>query len=97
MISSLELFNISCKKWLHDFKKGEYTPINLEYHTPGKKLRIICFSAPDLNPLEHLCDILGRKIREITPSVQTLLEREAALHREWQRILSSRQNVWSRV
>ena len=40
----------------------------------------------DLNPLEHLWDILGGKIREITPQVQTLLELEAALHQEWQQI-----------
>ena len=46
--------------------------------------------SPDLNPLEHLWDILGRKIREITPPVQTLLELEAALHREWQQIPQQR-------
>ena len=46
--------------------------------------------SPDLNPLEHLWDILGRKIREITPPVQTLLELEAALHRKWQQISQQR-------
>ena len=46
--------------------------------------------SPDLNPLEHLWDILGLKIREITPPVQTLLELEAALHREWQQIPQQR-------
>ena len=46
--------------------------------------------SPDLNPLEHLWDILGRKIREITPPVLTLLELEAALHREWQQIPQQR-------
>ena len=46
--------------------------------------------SPDLNPLEHLWDILGRKICEITPPVQTLLELEAALHREWQQIPQQR-------
>ena len=52
--------------------------------------------APDLNPLEHLWDILGRLIREITPPVQTLLQLEAALHQEWQRSLSSGYNAWLR-
>ena len=46
--------------------------------------------SPDLNPLEHLWDILGRKIREITPPVQTILELEAALHQEWQQISQQR-------
>ena len=46
--------------------------------------------SPDLNPLEHLWDILGRKICEITPPVPTLLELEAALHREWQQIPQQR-------
>ena len=47
------------------------------------------FLKPDLNPLEHL-DILRRKISEITPLVQTLLELESALHPEWQRIIQQR-------
>ena len=46
--------------------------------------------SPDLNPLEHLWDILGWKIREITPPVLTLLKLEAALHREWQQIPQQR-------
>ena len=46
--------------------------------------------SPDLNPLEHLWDILGWKIREITPPVQTLLELVDALHREWQQIPQQR-------
>ena len=46
--------------------------------------------SPDLNHLEHLWSILGQKNREITPPVQTLLELEAALHREWQQIPQQR-------
>ena len=46
--------------------------------------------SPDLNPLEHLWDILGWKIRQITPSVKTLFELEAALHRKWQQIPQQR-------
>ena len=34
----------------------------------------ICARSPNLDPLEHLWDILGRKFREISPPVQTLLE-----------------------
>ncbi|KAK7089854.1 hypothetical protein V1264_024905 [Littorina saxatilis] len=37
----------------------------------------------DLNPLEHVWDILGRRIQALQPPVQTLRELEAALHREW--------------
>ncbi|KAK7098382.1 hypothetical protein V1264_002693 [Littorina saxatilis] len=39
--------------------------------------------SPDLNPLEHVWDILGRRIQALQPPVQTLRELEAALHREW--------------
>ncbi|KAK7097775.1 hypothetical protein V1264_004706 [Littorina saxatilis] len=39
--------------------------------------------SPDLNPLEHIWDILGRRIQALQPPVQTLCELEAALHREW--------------
>ena len=46
--------------------------------------------SPDLNPLEHFWDILDRKIRVVTPPVQTLFELEATLHREWQQIPQQR-------
>lgn len=39
--------------------------------------------SPDLNPLEHIWDILGRRIQALDPPVQNLRELEAALHREW--------------
>ncbi|KAK7113277.1 hypothetical protein V1264_012589 [Littorina saxatilis] len=39
--------------------------------------------SPDLNPLEHVWDILGRRIQALQLPVQTLRELEAALHREW--------------
>ena len=42
--------------------------------------------SPDLNPIEHLWDILGRKVRAMNPPAQNLAELEAALHREWRQI-----------
>ena len=42
--------------------------------------------SPDLNPIEHLWDILGRRIRRREPPVQNVVELEAALHQEWQQI-----------
>ncbi|KAK7477003.1 hypothetical protein BaRGS_00031779 [Batillaria attramentaria] len=40
----------------------------------------------DLNPLEHVWDLLGRRIQSLDPPVQNLHELEAALHREWQQL-----------
>ena len=34
---------------------------------------------------EHIWDIIGRRVRERTPPVQTLNELEQTLHQEWQR------------
>ena len=42
--------------------------------------------SPDLNPNEHVWDILGRKVRAMNPLAQNLAKLEAALHREWRQI-----------
>ena len=42
--------------------------------------------SPDLNPIEHLWDILGHRVRQRDPPAQTLNELTAALHEEWNRI-----------
>jgi transposase len=41
---------------------------------------------PDLNPIEHIWDMLGRRIRAPEPAVQNIRQLEAALHREWQQL-----------
>ena len=38
--------------------------------------------SPDLNPIEHILDMLGRRILP----VQNICQLEAALHREWQQL-----------
>ena len=50
--------------------------------------------SPDLNPIEHLWDILGRRIRRRDPPVHNVAQLDAALHQEWQRIP---QNVIQRL
>ena len=52
---------------------------------------------PDLDPIEHLLDILGRKVRAMNPPAQNLAELEAALHIEWRQIPNVKFKVWSRV
>ena len=39
--------------------------------------------SPDLTPIEHLWDILGRKIHHRDPPIQTVAEFEAVLHQKW--------------
>ena len=41
---------------------------------------------PDLNPIEHIWDMLGRRIQTREPPVQNIRQLEAALHREWQQL-----------
>jgi hypothetical protein len=41
---------------------------------------------PDLNPIEHIWDMLGRRIQALEPPVQNIRQLEAALHREWQQL-----------
>ena len=42
--------------------------------------------SPDLNPIEHIWDMLGRRIQAREPPVQNICQLEAALHREWQQL-----------
>jgi transposase len=42
--------------------------------------------SPDLNPIEHIWDMLGRRIQAREPPVQNIRQLEAALHREWKQL-----------
>ena len=42
--------------------------------------------SPDLNPIEHVWDFLGTRVRQRVPPVQNLHELEQALHQEWNRL-----------
>ena len=42
--------------------------------------------SPDLNPLEHTWNMLGRRIQAREPNVQSIRQLEGALHREWQQL-----------
>jgi transposase len=42
--------------------------------------------SPDLNPIEHIWDMLGRRIQARKPHVQNIRQLEATLHREWQQL-----------
>ena len=42
--------------------------------------------SPDLNPIEHMWDMLGRRIHAREPPVQNIRQLEAALHQEWQQL-----------
>ena len=42
--------------------------------------------SPDLNPIEHIWDMLGHRIHAREPPVQNICQLEAALHQEWQQL-----------
>ena len=42
--------------------------------------------SPDLNPIEHIWDMLGRRMHAREPPVQSIRQLEAALPREWQQL-----------
>jgi transposase len=42
--------------------------------------------SPDLNTIEHIWDMLGRRMQAREPPVQNIRQLEAALHREWQQL-----------
>jgi transposase len=41
---------------------------------------------PDLNPMEHIWDMLGHRILAREPPVQNIRQLEAALYQEWQQL-----------
>jgi hypothetical protein len=42
--------------------------------------------SPDLNLIEHISDMLGRRIQAREPPGQNIRQFETALHREWQQL-----------
>jgi hypothetical protein len=42
--------------------------------------------SPDLNPIDHIWDMIGRRMHAREPPVQNIRQLEAALHREWQQL-----------
>ena len=42
--------------------------------------------SPDLNPIEHIWDMLDHRIQAREPPVQNIRQLEVALHREWQQL-----------
>ena len=42
--------------------------------------------SPNLNPIEHIWDVLGRPVRRRDPPVQTVRDLEVGLHQEWARL-----------
>ena len=41
---------------------------------------------PDLNPIAHIWDMLGRRSQARVPPLQNIRKLEAALHREWHKL-----------
>jgi len=44
------------------------------------------FKSPDLNPIEHLCDELNRRVRQRQPQLETFQVLQQSLQYEWHRI-----------
>ena len=42
--------------------------------------------SPDLNPIEHIWDMLGRRMQAREPLVQNIRQLKATLHGEWQQL-----------
>jgi hypothetical protein len=60
------------------FQDVTYESLDDIYYVPWTAM------SPDFNPIEHIWDMLGRRILAREPPVQNIRQLEAALHREWQ-------------
>jgi hypothetical protein len=46
--------------------------------------------SPDMNPIEHVCDFIGRKINQRNPKCQHIDELRTAILQEWQQFPQER-------
>jgi hypothetical protein len=49
-----------------------------------------CMLSPDMNPIEHLWDFIGRKINQHNPKYQNIDELRTAILQEWQQFPQER-------
>jgi hypothetical protein len=42
--------------------------------------------SPDLNPIEHIWDMLDRRMQAREPPVQNIRQLESTMHRQWQQL-----------
>jgi transposase len=58
-----------------------------DHASPHRSRAVTAYlQSPDLNPIEHIWDMLGRCIQARKPHVQNICQLEATLHREWQQL-----------
>jgi hypothetical protein len=46
--------------------------------------------SPDMNPIEHVCDFIGRKINKRNPKCQNIDELRTTILQEWQQFTQER-------
>ena len=82
--------------FMNQHRNGIYQQDGATPHTAGvtnlflaqNNVRVLPWTAlsPDMNPIEHVWDILGRAIKAMNPAPRTVQELEAALIDKWENI-----------